>query len=266
MTITDYQNQAELLLKGYVLADPFLPCTAFICGILACKMIYDLSQLISALSFRRYSALSRMQRVEWNNRAVSTLHAVFITFTSLYLTLCSDLFSDDPQHGVISQHSSLSTFILGVSAGYFLSDIGMILWFYPSLGGIEYVLHHLLSMSALVYAMLTGLGQVYTYMVLVSEATTPGINLRWYLDVAGLKRSKAYVVNGVVIFFTWLVARIILFLYIFYHVYVHFDQVIELPSFGVFLVLVGPVVLASLNLMWFGKITRGMLKTLAKRH
>lgn len=26
-----------------------------------------------------------------------------------------------------------------VSVGYFLSDIGMIMWFYPSLGGMEYV-------------------------------------------------------------------------------------------------------------------------------
>lgn len=26
-----------------------------------------------------------------------------------------------------------------VSAGYFLSDLGMICWFYPSLGGLEYV-------------------------------------------------------------------------------------------------------------------------------
>ncbi|CAJ2675333.1 unnamed protein product [Trifolium pratense] len=47
---------------------------------------------------------------------------------------------------------------------------------------------------------LSGEGQLYTYMVLISETTTPGVNLRWYLDVAGMKRSKAYLINGVVIF------------------------------------------------------------------
>ena len=41
------------------------------------------------------------------------------------------------------------------------------------------VLHHLLSLLAVAYAMLTGEGQLYTYMVLISETTTPGINLRW---------------------------------------------------------------------------------------
>lgn len=267
MTITDYKNHAELLLKEYGLANSILPCTGVICGILACKMVYDLSQLISALSFKGYSSLSRMQQLEWNNRAISTLHAVFITIVSLYLTFCSDLFADSQQQDlVIFRHSSFSTFILGVSVGYFISDIGMIFWFYPSLGGMEYVLHHFLSMSGLIYAVSTGSGQVYAYMILVSETTTPGINLRWYLDVAGLKRTKAYVVNGVAIFFTWLVARIILFLYLFYHVILHYDEIVQLPSVGFFLIIVGPVVLAFLNLMWFGKITKGMLKTLAKRH
>jgi len=41
------------------------------------------------------------------------------------------------------------------------------------------VIHHLLSIAAVAYAMLTGEGQLYTYMVLISETTTPGINLRW---------------------------------------------------------------------------------------
>jgi hypothetical protein len=43
------------------------------------------------------------------------------------------------------------------------------------------VIHHLLSIVAVAYSMLTGEGQLYTYMVLISETTTPGINLRWYL-------------------------------------------------------------------------------------
>lgn len=98
------------------------------------------------------------------------------------------------------------------------------------------VIHHLLSIVAVAYSMLTGEGQLYTYMVLISETTTPGINLRWYLlfssdlilkrfgvlfqffyayqfgvwrylDTIGMKRSKAYLINGVAMFFAWLVQR-----------------------------------------------------------
>ncbi|KAJ6306700.1 hypothetical protein OIU78_021919 [Salix suchowensis] len=134
----------------------------------------------------------------------------------------------------------------------------MIIWFYPSLGGMEYVIHHFLSLIAVAYSMLTGEGQLYTYMVLISETTTPGIN--------GMKKSKAYLLNGVVIFFAWFVARILLFIYLFYHVFLHQYQVKQMHSFGQLLVLVVPVVLSVMNLMWFWKIFKGMKKTLAKRH
>lgn len=83
----------------------------------------------------------------------------------------------------------------------------MICWFYPSLGGVEYVsiyfqveetlfnidlyvvcqiltvefqvVHHSLSAIAVAYSMYTGEGQLYTFMVLISEVTTPEINMRW---------------------------------------------------------------------------------------
>ncbi|KAE8675792.1 tetratricopeptide repeat protein 7A-like [Hibiscus syriacus] len=92
---------------------------------------------------------------------------------------------------------------------------------------MEYVIHHFLSIAAVAYSVLTGEGQLYTFMVLISETTTPGINLRWYLDTAGMKRSRAYLINGVVIFVTWLVARVLLFMHLFYHVYLHYDQGIK---------------------------------------
>ncbi|KAH1263621.1 Transmembrane protein 56-B [Glycine max] len=185
-----YQNQANLFLKEYLLADPLIPYTSIIGGIFACKM---------------------------------------------------------------------------VSVGYFIADLGMIFWFFPSLGGYEYVIHHLLSLVAVSFSMLTGEGQLYTYMVLISETTTPGINLRWYLDAAGMKKSNAYLINGVVIFIAWLVARILLFVYMFYHVYLHFDQIEQMHVFGQMLVIVVPLALSVMNLIWFSKIIKGLRKTLAKR-
>nr|CAN70711.1 hypothetical protein VITISV_041642 [Vitis vinifera] len=202
MEIKSYQNQAEALLKEYVLADSFIPYASIIGGLVACKMVY------------------------------------------IYF----------PCHFYYSYVIILRVL---VSVGYFLADLGMICWFYPSLGGMEYVVHHLLSIAAVAYAMLTGEGQLYTYMVLISETTTPGINLRWYLDVAGMKRSGAYVMNGV--------ARILLFIYLFYHIYLHYDQVKQMHNIGLLLVVVVPSVLAVMNLMWFAKIIKGLKKTLTKR-
>lgn len=43
------------------------------------------------------------------------------------------------------------------------------------------IVHHSLAAIAVAYAMFTGEGQLYTFMVLISEVTTPEINMRWYV-------------------------------------------------------------------------------------
>ncbi|KZV16629.1 hypothetical protein F511_12085 [Dorcoceras hygrometricum] len=228
--------------------------------------VYGLSRLIGEVYFKSYSGLPKSQQIEWNNRAMSTIHAIFTMTASLYFVFWSDLFSKDDGVGPITlRRSRLSSFTLGVSAGYFFSDIGMIIWLYPSLGGMEYVIHHLLSVIGVSYAMLTGEAQVYAYMILISEATTPWINLRWYLDEAGMKNSHLYLMNGIMIFLAWLVARIILFVYLFYHIYEHYGQVMQIHTTGAALVLVVPPIISVMNLIWFGKIFKGLKKTIAKK-
>ncbi|GMY34914.1 TLC domain-containing protein 4-B-like [Fagus crenata] len=266
LAIKSYQNQAHVLVKNYLLADPFIPYTSILGGIFLFKVGYDLTQLISTFYLKSYNGLTKIQRIEWNNRGISTIHAIFITVISLYFVFWSDLFSDQQFAGIVTYRSSpLSVFAMGVSVGYFLADLALIFWLYPSLGGMEYVIHHSLSGVAVAYSMFSGEGQLYTFMILISEVSTPAINMRWYLDTAGMKRSSAYLINGIVIFFAWLAARILLFVYMFYHVYLHYDQVIQMHAFGYFLVFVVPSALAIMNLMWFGKIIMGLKKTLAKR-
>ncbi|XP_031505155.1 uncharacterized protein LOC116267526 isoform X1 [Nymphaea colorata] len=264
MAIKAYQHQAKLLFNDYLLADPFIPYTSVIGGVLLCKLIYDLSQFTTLWYYKGYAGLMKIQRAEWGNRCISTAHAIFISGMALYLVFLSDVFSDS-DGPITFKSSSLSTFALGISVGYFISDLGMIAWSYPSLGGLEYIVHHLLSVVAVAYSMLSGEGQVYTFMVLISEITTPCVNMRWFLDTAGMKMSRLYLLNGVVLFFGWLIARILLFGYIYHHVYLHYYQVKQMFFFGFFLVFVVPFALAVMNLMWFGKILKGLKKILAKR-
>ncbi|KAF0925249.1 hypothetical protein E2562_015964 [Oryza meyeriana var. granulata] len=266
MAAKAYKYKAELLVKDYLLADSYVPYASVLGGILMCKLSYDFTRFISSFYFKGYASLTKMQKIEWNNRGMSTVHAIFITLMSTYLVFFSGLFSDQQDGPVTFRSSSLSNFTLGVSVGYFIADLAMILWLYPSLGGMEYLVHHILSLTAVTYAMLSGEGQLYTYMSLISETTTPGINLRWFLDVAGMKRSKRYVVNGVAMFVTWLVARIILFMYLFYQIFLHYDQIKQMDTFGCLLISVAPTILFVMNMIWFSKILRGLKKTLAKRH
>ncbi|XP_010555665.1 PREDICTED: transmembrane protein 56 [Tarenaya hassleriana] len=132
------------------------------------------------------------------------------------------------------------------------------------LGGVEYVFHHCISMFAIILAVTSGQSQFYIFMVLLSEATTPFVNLRWYLDTSGQKSSKLYTCNGIALFLGWLVARVLLFIYFFVHMFLHFDQVKQVFPLGFYSLLTIPPALGVMNLLWFWKITKGLIKTLSK--
>ncbi|GAY62798.1 hypothetical protein CUMW_220680 [Citrus unshiu] len=231
-------------------------------GIIMCTIIFlawlpTCNGIISVLCFKGYRKLSNEKKLEWNNRGFSTFHAFIASTASLYLLLLSDLFSEDYHDElIINRTSSLSETVLGISIGYFLSDLAMILWLYPALGGLEYVLHHGLSMFSIFLALVSGKAQIYILMVLFTEITTPFVNLRWYLDVAGLKSSNIYICNGVALFLGWLVARILLFIYFFVHMAIYFDQVKEIFPLGFYSLLVVPPMLAIMNVFWFWKIAK----------
>ncbi|XP_042959641.1 TLC domain-containing protein 4-B isoform X1 [Carya illinoinensis] len=228
----------------------------------------QLTGRISLLCFKGYGKLSTAQKVEWNNRGFSTFHALLVAFVSLYLLLLSDTFDENSDGDLLVRRTSaLSDTLLGFSIGYFVSDLAMILWLFPALGGLEYVLHHGLSMFSIFFSLISGQVQFYILMVLFSESTTPFVNLRWYLDVAGQKNSSLYIFNGVALFLGWLVARILLFIYFFVHMFIHFDQVKKVFPLGFYSLLVVPPVLAVMNVYWFWKIAKGFIKTITKaRH
>ncbi|WOL16194.1 hypothetical protein Cni_G24976 [Canna indica] len=235
-------------------------------GIIMSKVVYEVTRKISMAYIKGYNKLSRLQKIEWNNRGFSTFHAMVAAAVSFYLLVVSDLFkSGAQQEFLVNRKSLLSDTIFGISLGYFLSDLAMILWLFPSLGGKEYVLHHGVSMYSILLALLSGKAHIYILMVLFTEATTPFVNLRWYLDLAGQKNSNLYVYNGVALFFGWLVVRILLFIYFFTHIYLHFDQVKTIFPLGLYSLLTAPPALAMMNVIWFWKIFKGMMKTLSKK-
>nr|XP_043637580.1 TLC domain-containing protein 4-like [Erigeron canadensis] len=235
-------------------------------GIIMCKLSYEYTGLITPLFFKGFTKLKEDHKLEWKNRGFSTVHALFVAFASLYFLLFSDLF-DESTHDelIINRRSILSENILGMSSGYFLTDMAMIIWTYPTLGGLEYVLHHGLSMFAIMQSIISGESEFYIFLVLLTESTTPFVNLRWYYDVAGMKSSKLYLWNGIAMFFGWLVARVILFGFFFYHMYNHIDQVRQVHTATFYGLHIIPPVLAIMNLFWFYKIAKGMVRTLKKK-
>uniref|UniRef100_A0A0R0L0Y6 TLC domain-containing protein n=1 Tax=Glycine max TaxID=3847 RepID=A0A0R0L0Y6_SOYBN len=168
-------------------------------GIILCVLVYTSTAILSSLLFKGYGKLSSAEKIEWNNRGFSTFHALFVSSASFYLLILSDVFNVN-SHGdvVINRSSTLSDAVLGISIGYFLTDLAMILWNFPALGGLEYV------------------------------------------------------------------ARIFLFMFLFYHIGTRYVEVKEIFLFGFYTLIMVPSVLAVLNIFWFWKIAKGMVKTLTK--
>ncbi|KAF8016125.1 hypothetical protein BT93_H1606 [Corymbia citriodora subsp. variegata] len=190
----------SLSVIGYVPRKELLWLAAVFSGIVMCCAVYKITDLISLLCFNGYRKLSNMDKVEWKNRGFSTFHAIIASSASLYLLLFSDLFKEGSHNQlVINRTSTVSETILGVSIGYFLSDLAMIVWHFPALGAWEYV------------------------------------------------------------------ARILLFIFFFTHMLFHFDQVKEIFDLGFYSLLLVPPVLAIMNLFWFWKIAKGLVKTLSKK-
>ncbi|EOA22097.1 hypothetical protein CARUB_v10002647mg [Capsella rubella] len=214
-------------------------------------MVYDLTRFISPLLFGVYGKLDSKVRMEWNNRGFSTFHAVLTSVASIYLLVIPDQF-DENVHGdaVINSTTRLSESVMGISLGYFLSDFAMIFWHFPAAGGIEYVKHHI-RLSIFVYE---PNGAFFCYRCGDGR----------HLDTSGQKGSKAYTLNGIALFLSWLVARILLFIYFFVHMYLHFHQVKQVFPLGYYSLLTIPLALAVMNIIWFWKITKGMIKTLSK--
>jgi hypothetical protein len=97
-------------------------------------------------------------------------------------------------------------------------------------------------------------------LILLSELTTPFVNLRWWLDKAQLKHLKLYTVNGLMLLLVWGVARVVLFVPFYLHVIQNWSTVKTIPLHALVLLIGVPMLLFGLNTLWFVKIVRGACK------
>jgi hypothetical protein len=238
---------------------------------ISCGAVYKLSAVacprIWPLS---YAKLKAPQQRDWDSRVPSTIHAIAITAATAYTLGMTSVFQssrlDKAGDSIMLAHSDLTEAALGMSLGYFLTDIAVIVYHFPDMGGYDMIAHHIAATLSIWLAITSHQGHFYTLAMLATEVTTPFVNLRWHLDVAGLKSSRLYLLNGVAVFVIWLVGRLLWQLYIFQNLFQHRAEVPLLSAAAQVLVVGVPPALFSLNLWWFSKIVRGVLKLLHGQH
>jgi len=201
----------------------------------------------------------------WCSSVVSTIFAIVITPASA-AALAAEPFLLDPH--AFSVTTPLSRLLCSVFLGYLLSDSLISLCYNRRWPGWKANLaHHLTICTAWLVLLIGGWGQGLALLGQVMEATTPFINLRWFLDKAGRKEGTLYFVNGCLMLGLWFFFRILGSLLM---VYCTFRQIEDGASTQevpwwilVFLGCTGAMII-SLQFYWFSKIVRGAIKVLRK--
>lgn len=248
-------DQGRLTLKGV--------CAFWaVVSLIACALTYYLGRFYSPLLFRTYPRLSDRDKREWDVRYASMPHSFLCVWFAYVMLWKSDFFFKESEVPSMLRSNEITHTMLGISWGYFVVDFLVCLKYH--MGGNEMLLHHVGSLSSVTAAIITGKGHMHALWMLVTEFTTPFINFRWWFDKAGMKSSPLYFYNGVCILVGWFLARIVVFPPFFYVVYQQREQVKYLNSGTKLLLFVFPPILYMLNLFWFHKIVKGVMKMLNK--
>merc|ERR1711871_1930270 len=123
-----------------------------------------------------------------------------------------------------------------------------------------YTVHHVASLLSWGIAGATGLLHNVLVPILLLEATGPFTNMRWCLHTAGYKETKTYIVNGVMMFLSFFVLRVVFNWWLwFQRVVMQHEEVMVLPPYIKFLTWCLFPVNLVLQLLWFQKILNGVL-------
>ncbi|CAG5106536.1 Oidioi.mRNA.OKI2018_I69.chr1.g2887.t2.cds [Oikopleura dioica] len=192
----------------------------------------------------------------------STVHAILTFFAGLYI-VCIDpnVTWETPE-----STSNILKWTQSMSLGYFLADY-IVLIHTRELGGTVPILaHHTTATIAYLVSLWYNKMGWYSCFRLLSEFSTPFVNLRWILVSIGLKNTRRYKINGVLMTASFFLCRICTFPIYWYYVarVWNTESFNNIPNVLFFFWIVGPLALDILNTFWFYKMFRGMLKALQK--
>lgn len=151
-----------------------------------------------------------------------------------------------------------------MSLGYFLADY-IVLVHTRELGGTYPILfHHTMAVTAYLVGLHYNKLGWYSAFRLLSEFSTPFVNFRWQLYALGLKNTKRYKVNGILMTASFFLCRIVSFPFYWYFVAqnINKEPFQEVPHLLRIFWLVVPGLLDCLNCFWFFKMMKGLIKAL----
>ncbi|XP_076441474.1 TLC domain-containing protein 4-B-like [Babylonia areolata] len=235
---------------------PIVFCTGALCLILF-KFI---SPYVSGKLWSNYTHLPKGVRIDWGTRVVSTAHATTVSLMSAY----AHLYDDDMHTHPVWWDCPLVRTACAVVIGYMVMDLILITIYFKDMGELEYYVHHSASIFAYYYVVSYGVMPYFANFRLLSEISTPFLNIRWFLLTIGVpKSSRTYIANRIVLLISFFFCRVLVIPFYWLKVFTatYRDDFALLGHTPLVLVLTC-VILDSLNIYWFCKLFQGFLNWL----
>uniref|UniRef100_A0A452GLV3 TLC domain-containing protein n=1 Tax=Gopherus agassizii TaxID=38772 RepID=A0A452GLV3_9SAUR len=156
---------------------------------------------------------------------------------------------------------------VAISCGYLLYDLLLLLRYWKTLGDSLFVCHHLVALYAYGYVLSRGVLPYFANFRLLSELSTPFVNLRWFFDTVGQPRSSWFVLaNGLAMTVVFFLVRIAV-IPSYYARMLAWYGTPEYARLGLAVQvawIVPSLALEVLNLVWMYKIIRGFYRAFCR--
>jgi len=210
-------------------------------------------------SFKKKIFNSDNERRDWNSRFVSNIHAVLSSLIALYC-LFTVYWPTSSNNGILSKSTSSCLFLLAYSTGYFIYDLFIVASNYPHLGGMETIIHHTVSLVALIGSAVWEKCVVLLVVMMLTEISTPFVNQRYFLSKCGMKSSKMYTYNGLLMWLSFGIVRMSSVFYLPYLMFSDSQTWCSFPFGWIIGVSIMVFSISALNIYWFYKITSGLIQ------
>ena len=225
-------------------------------------VLFFLSRTLAPMLFTHAAKLKPADRSYWAASFASVANCIIIVPMAWVACGEANLLSSDAS---FTATTPLSTLCCYAMVGYTFYDLLPLLYHRNEWSGVGmYLMHHVCSLASWGTSAATGYAHSIVVPVLLLEFTGPFVNLRWFLSTAGYKDTKLYIANGVIMFLSFFVLRVVFNWWIFITRFILQREAFFETPLSIQLLCGGlfPVNLA-LQLLWFQKILMGILALLS---
>ena len=210
--------------------------------------------------FATYKTLDSSAKSYWTASMISSIMAVVV------VCMASQTFYELDAANDFFTRSETSTKTIYIFVGYLMCDLVLSIIYMSAWPRWQVILlHHIVGLASMCVVVSSTFGHGMAMRMMATEITAPFVNQIYFFTTSGMKASRLYTVNGIIVVLLYFPFRILNMTWIAWRCYVMRDQLSRVPLLSLNIVAWSFVVTFVLQILWFHKIAQGALKLLYKK-